>query len=453
MSKNRGRAIFICLFLLFLLEFYHLYIFDWLRFSGNRLSALIYLGPIFMLSKGKWWKMNFLAGKLFVLYISFAMLNIFTCYFYRGQSIDVSLAAWASLLLVFYYIPFRSWKFDICVWEKVVEYMYLFLLVLYALKYIFMDWQFIQLDTVEDYLQKENRVRIYSDAFLELGYLYCLNKFLMLKKPKYLFFSILGFFFIFMQGFRALVLMGIVVSAIMIMRVYKNSLGYMIITAISIIIVALLAVQIPVVQNKIDELTHRNETQNFQNEDYIRLFDINYTYSSLFINKTEMVLGAGKTFVSNLKNSKHAMSYLSDYSKYRTRLATDYSYYPVDLGFIGLSWEAGIPFTIISILLFIYLLIIKVNKEYYYLGLYGLYMILIGVTHPQGYYYCNSICLAVAYTIIEIANKSYKRKIILLTGGDSRSENKSSAVLCIDVDTHRTCQAPADAKLMQSTIR
>lgn len=351
MSKNTERALLICLFILFILEFYHLYIFDWLRFGGKRISSIIYLGPIFLLAKGKWWKNNFLGDKLFVLYFALAMLNVCTCYFFRGQRPDVSLAAWSTLLLVFYYITFRSWNLDIPVWEKVVEYMFICLLILFTLKYVFLDWEFIRLDTVESYLQKENRVRIYSDAFLELGYLYSLNKFLVFRKPKYLILAILGFFFIFMQGFRMLIAMGIVVSFLMLLRINKRSMGSMSIGAISFFIVALLALQIPLIQDKVKELTHRNETQNFQNEDYVRLLDINYTYSSFFINKTEMVLGAGRTFVGNRDNMKHSMKYLSEYSRYRSQLASDFHYYPVDLGFIGLSWEAGIPFTIIAVIL------------------------------------------------------------------------------------------------------
>ena len=409
MSMKTERALMICLFILFLFEFHHLYIFDGLRFNGRRLSSLIYLGPFFLLAKGKWWKMNFLGSKLFVFYFAFAMLNIFTCYFFRGQRPEVSLAAWSTLLLVFYYLVFRTWNFSVRVWEEVVEYMFIILLILYVLKYTFMDWEFLQLDTSDEYLKKETRVRIYSDAFLELGYLYCLNKYLVFKRPKYLIMAILGFFFIFLQGFRMLIAMGVIVSLLMVLRVYKKSLSSLSIATISIISFIVLALQLPIVQNKIDELTHRNETQNFQNEDYSRLYDIQFTYSSFFIDKAEMIFGAGMTYFYDLKKPRKNVEYFSEYSRYRTRLATEFHYYPVDLGFWGLSWEAGIPFTIIAILLFLYLLKVKVPNDYYYLSLYGLYMVMSGITHAQGYYQCNLICLAVVYTIIEKANKSYKR--------------------------------------------
>lgn len=268
-----------------------------------------------------------------------------------------------------------------------------------------MDWQFLKLDTVEDYLQKETRVRIFSDAFLELGYLFCLNKFLISKKPKYIVMALLGMLFIFLQGFRTLIIIGVFVSFVMILRTYKVSARSIVISAFISLIVLTAVSQIPLLQEKIEEITNRDETQNFQNDDYIRWLDIYYTYNQFFVNPAEIVLGAGRTPFTNLNNTTQTTGYLSDYSKERTMLATDLHYYPVDLGFLGLSWETGIPFAVIAVLLFIYPWIIKVDRKYYYISCYGLYMILIGLTHPQGYYQSNLICLAVAYTILELAHR------------------------------------------------
>ncbi len=410
---------FISLFVLFLLEFYHLLLYPYGLIAGKRISIIFYLLPIFFLSKGKLWKDNFIGKKLLVLYLFFAITNIFTCYYFRGQRVDWSLLYWLPMFYVFYYLTFRSWDKDIIVWEKVIENLFFVLLILYALKNMFLDWEFFKNDAPEERFEYESRVRVYSDAFLELGYLFCLNKFLVSKRLKYLMLAIIGFLFIFLQGFRMMIVMGLFVSTIMVFRIYKLSIKTVLIIAVSSFMSIFVALQFPFVQDKIAEILDRNETENFDNDDYVRVFDITYTYTEFFLNNAEMILGAGKTMVINMNDygGRERVKYPSEYSKERSYLATRYHYYPVDLGYIGLSWEAGIPFTVVCMILFLYLWKIKVDKQYYYLSCYGLYMIMIGLTNAQGYYEGNLICLAIVYTIIERAHKrlNYENSIIKLT--------------------------------------
>lgn len=389
----------VSLFIWALLDFYHVYIFPSYAWASGFVGITLHLMFIFILAKGNLWSKHMLVKKLFILYLLFAIINMFTCWYFRGQNLYESYKGWGTLFLVFYYLTFRTWKMDSKDWEAVLENMYLILLLLFALKYTFIDWEFMKLDTSEDYLEKETRVRIYSDGFLTLGFVYFLNKFLVLKKWKYAGLAFIGFFFIFMQGFRTLIVGGLIIAAIMVWRVYKLSLRMIIASILVICIGTLIVSQSQTVSTKIEELSHRNETQNFDNDDYIRLVEINYFYTQFFKNNVEMVLGAGRTQFGDeeIFNGK----YPSDYSKERSYLATYYHFYPVDLGFIGLSWETGIPFAIVAICLFLYLLKIPVKKEYYYLGLYGLYMIFVGFTTSRGFYQHNLICLAIVYTIAE----------------------------------------------------
>lgn len=413
MSKTTSNALVISLFLLYLFQFFHLSIYPYEAFGRGR-AFVFFLLPILLLYRKNILGSNFIGKKLFFLYFLLMCLNIISCYYFREQSPLVSLFAWTNLLYVFYYFTFRTWNQSIVVWERVIEYVYVVLLVLFALKNAFIDWDFIVTDLIEERLEVEKRVRIFSDAFLELGFLFSLNKYLVFRKTRFLLYTLLGALFIFLQGFRIMIFVGAIVSFFMIIRVYKLSLRSVltvIFTTSFIVSIALtVAMQMPIVRDRLEELIDRNEESNFNNEDYVRVIDINFTYSDFFKNNVELVLGAGRTSVINLYYTNDKVEYSSKYSKYRSMLATYNHYYPADLGFLGLSWESGIPFTIVTIILFLYLLKFKVEKEYFYAGCYGLFMILIGGTNAQGYYHSNMVCLALVYTIVELANKSFIRK-------------------------------------------
>lgn len=371
-------------------------------------GTVILLSMIFLLAKGKINTDGVVGKKLFMFYLGFAIFNMVTCFYFRHQDFITSLKGWTSLLLVFYYFTFRTWNYSISFWEKVIFNMFVFILVLYVLKYMFIDVHFIKLDTEDEYLNYESRVRIFSDGFLTLGYMFCLNKYLALKKKRFLLLAISGFVFIFLQGFRTLVAAGIISTVIMTFRMYKLTFKSIIFISFAAVLSIVALYTSPMLNDKVMEMTSRNETQNFDNDDYIRTREILYFYNEFFQSDTEMFWGAGRTPFGQMSQFKG--NFPSEYSRERSILATDYHFYPVDLGFIGLSWETGIPFTIVAVLLFLNLWTLKVDKQYLYISCYGLYMVLIGFTMPQGIYHNNLICLAIIYTIYEVAHRDFLDK-------------------------------------------
>ena len=391
------------LLILFLVDFHHLSIYP-ISWTFGFVGQVIHLAFIFILLKGKIWDKGILCKRLFLAYIILAFFNMVTCLYFRNQSLLLSFNSWAPFFMVFYYFCFRTWNKGVLFWEKVLENCYFVILFLYTLQYAFLNLEILKLDTSREYLEFESRVRIYSDGILTLGYLYCLNKFLVYKKKQYLLWALVGFFLIFLQGFRSLIVMGTITSVIMIFRVYKMP-GVTLKFVIGGLLVVVTALQSSIVQDKVKEIIARNESSNFNNEDYVRVVEINYFYNNFFLNDVEMILGAGKTPYGSddIYNGK----YPSKYSEERCYLANEFHFYTVDLGYLGLSWEAGIPFTIVILLLTISLLRFKVNKEYYYIGLYSLYMLLIGMTYPHGIYQRNLINLALVFTIAEIVHRSY----------------------------------------------
>lgn len=343
---------------------------------------------------------DMLCPKLFKLSCVFIVINIFTCYFFRKQSPFSTLLAWAPLLHIFYYIVFRTWNVNVKTWEKVLLNLYVINIIIYIFEYVFINSGF-HLVYLEKDTDVESRVRTYSNAILVLGYLYSLNKYLVLKKIIHLFLAIFGLFFIFLMGFRML-LAGLAISSIlMLYKVLKLSYRTLALLSVSVFL-AYSAVQIPIVEEKLEEITDRQENDNFDNEDYVRVLLVDFFYNNYFINDIEKVAGSGMVKIAvNKDKTVSRNNYPSEYAYYRNSLAEAYHFYPVDMGLIGLSWDAGIPFTIIFILIMLYPFRLKLPKEYYYTTMYGFTLVIIGFTQPLSYYHENTIFLALALVICD----------------------------------------------------
>lgn len=398
------------LVILFLVSFFHLEILPWRVWERNyRMLFIIPILAIF-LCKGRYRFSNFTEHKFIFWYFFFIVLNCITCLIFREQSIFVSLLGWKSFFLILFIPTFMSWKLTIKQWEKVLESVFVIILFCYIIQYIFLDVEIFRLDKVRDFLEVETRVRIFSDGILFLGSLYSLNKFFTTKlKFKYSILYIASIFIIFMQGFRMLILGMIICSILLYFRI--NGFSKKIFIALfSLFILSSIAIELPIVQNKIDEIINRNENSNFENDDYVRVLLIDYFYNDHFKNNLELFLGSGMTKLAVDESKTEISQPLSKYARYRSQLAAYNHFYPADVGLIGLSWEAGIPFTITFILLLISMARKKVDKDYFYLGLFEFFCIIVGGTHAMCYWHNNIIYHVLVFVIIYKANIVYTLK-------------------------------------------
>lgn len=400
------------LLILYLVLFYKLSGSQWWIFSTGYRFLIGEIILLIILKQGNLFKEDILFPRIFKGYALLLIINCITCYYFRGQSLLVSLLGWESFLLIFFYPIFKSWKISIEIWEHILYVLFIIILIGYILQNIFPNALIFALDKWRGYTE-ETRVRIYSDAILYLGTLYCWNKFLVFKKWKFLILYVIAFFIIFLQGYRILIASTLIVSIILYYRIYSFSKSiFFIILFLSI---SLYAVQyIPIVQNKVDEMINRTERDKDDGDNLVRLMNINYVYNEHFKSNTELFLGSGMPVLYIYRDETTGKSYVkesySKYSKEMSELGAYNHFYTVDLGLWGLSWVAGIPF----VLLFLYLLIrvikLKVDPEYYYIGMYGLLVILCSATNALCYKHHNIIFLALALVIVDLANKKHHIK-------------------------------------------
>ena len=176
--------------------------------------------------------------------------------------------------------------------------------------------------------------------------LYAINKYLLgekRKRNKYIFYALIAFVPIIIQGFRSLVMLTILAVFLIIPFVLRNgkkTIIYSILGAVSVLVVS----STSLVQTKIDEMIDRQErNETFENEDYIRFQSFDYYWNEQFIKPYEKFVGGGVP-----------ADYKSTYSKDIRNAIDYYRFYWMDLGIIGLSMIIGIPSVLIIVFIYLY---------------------------------------------------------------------------------------------------
>lgn len=236
-------------------------------------------------------------------------------------------------------------------------------------------------------------------------YFYGLNKFLLDRKLKNVFFMILGFFPIIIMGFRSLTTLTLVSTFFLIAIVVKDVkkiflfVGYL-------FIIGMLSSNIPVVEEKINEMLNRHESnQSFSNEDYIRYAELDFFQNEVFVKPLERFVGGGMpVFDNNVSHSK----YVSIMKK-----AYDYDFYWVDLGIVGLSFIIGIPAVLLLVIIILRCAILCKDRELQYIR-FTLLVVLLGslFTSKELFRTGNMVIIGIFLYLEYIRNKELKLKLL-----------------------------------------
>ena len=116
-------------------------------------------------------------------------------------------------------------------------------------------------------------------------------------------------------------------------------------------------------------MIERNATDNFSNDDYVRIVNFNYFINEHFNNTIEWLLGTG---IPN-EHSSYGFYMLSE-------LALRQITY-VDWGLLGLSWTAGIGTVVVMIMYSVRAITLKVDNSYFYINVWFMYMLMISTNN------------------------------------------------------------------------
>lgn len=372
----------------------------------------LYRQPMTVFSK----RLNY----LFILLFAFAVVNSFSCYYFRHQAPWTTLYHWSPIFLLFLYYPLRRLKLSVLTWERILFTLFILEMIVELVTISFPNLRLFKMTSSDARFQSEMRIRVYGNAILYIGSLFCFNKAIVneYKINLYWILYIFSLTFMILGGYRIVLLAHFVSVAIMFFWLQLLSLRTIFVLMVGSI--CLYAVSfIPVVQERIDEIIERGERDNFDNEDYVRLITLNYYYNSYFKSPEELFLGSGMvqrkvmTYGQGQFNEQdyyNLSNYDSTYSFEVSQTSALYHIYPVDWGIIGLSWEAGIPATLVLITIVVMLLLVRPDKRFLYISAWGVFVLCFSLTNSRYFSHHNLIYTVILLVIYDkvLINSKYK---------------------------------------------
>ena len=354
------------------------------------------------LPKGKFEKN---INRAMFLLLVFAVINCLVCNYYRHQPVYKTFVQWTPILFIFFYYPFRKVKLRTNDWERIIYILFCIVIVIEIVMLLFPHLLLFQMTSGTEKFKNELRVRVFADGILFLGNTMCLNKALVgEKRIKYGILYVFSLFLIFMTGFRMLDVACVIVFFYLLYKLKLLRIKQLLIATVILVLSLIGIMQIPTVKDRIEEMTERSQVDNFSNDDYIRVLLFNYYTTEYFKSNMEFFLGSGmvqRIVLTDEMRSIKSTDYPSKYSKEVSFMSNQFHYFPVDMGLIGLSWEAGIPAVLIILFVLFYMVRKKTPPQYYYISAWALFLILISWNNPKVYHHHNMIYLPIVLVILE----------------------------------------------------
>lgn len=350
------------------------------------------------------------------LLLVFALINCAVCYHYRHQSVFETLIHWSPIFIMYLYYPFRKLHLSVRDWEGILYFLFLTMVFIELIMNLFPNLMLFDMTSGDDKFEDELRVRVFADGILVLGNLMCLNKALAgIQRPKNVFLYILSLFLIFLTGFRMIDLACIISLFVMLKKFHMLKLRYLFVGAVTSLFLVAAALSSDLVQERIEEMKERSETDNFNNDDYVRVLLVTYYYTQYFNSNWELFWGSGmveRQIMEGRDVPLRNTDFKSEYSKEVSFMSDTNHFFPKDMGLIGLSWEAGIPAVLVLITLLFYIALKEIDIRYYYISTWCIYLILISSNNPRFYDYRNMIYFTM---VLVIAEKVVRKNDIMVS--------------------------------------
>ena len=338
--------------------------------------------------------------KLFIYLVICLFVNILCCQYLRGQSIFLTFKVTLPFIFIFYYYVLRYYNLSIQGMEKLILVLAYSFCICYLIQYIvYPTIIFSGARVMEDVNAQGLRMRLTGQGLSSLGYFFALTNILNRKKKNKIIniiLMILCFSVIFLMGFRTMTLFIVVMTFITIIKVNGFNRKLFFYSTI-IVIVINLSMQTKVVSKVLDQMSERQENENLNNEDYIRITQFVYFTQNHFKNIGEYILGSGYPAMGVESSS---------YGRKMEKLQEEGINW-VDWGLLSLSWIIGIPAVLVMILYSFKVILLKLPIDYFYLKIWFVYLLVSSFTTMEFYRPGNFIIQAMVLYIAEKAHKKF----------------------------------------------
>lgn len=331
--------------------------------------------------------------KTMFIMLFFLIMSCLMGYIYWNQNIIQTFTASFVIYSTFWYFFFWKTNLNLKLAEKILTYLAL----IYSISYL-IQWLIFPTLIFETQAMSENilntRLRLQGTALASIGFFLFFNKILLKWNIRNVLSSLLCFLPIVLMGFRTMLVALIICIAILTIKI-KGLNNKLLLPLFILLSIGIVLVNTKYGQNILEDIQARQETDNFQNEDYVRIIGLNYYLHDHFHNFTEQILGCGM-YYSGSNGEKLQEQLDPNGIKWN------------DWGLLGLSFYSG--FITIAILLYCTIVCAfkKTNKECIYLNVWMIYMLLCSITTAEFLRQGNTIIWALAAYLI-IKNSSCKK--------------------------------------------
>lgn len=358
---NLLKDLLILFLSLVLLKFFGLF--------GFQTLNIVILLPFFILS------IRYKSLFKFPIYLLLLSLicSMISCNILHNQPFDASMVSYMDYFMIMFYFLLIYLNPSARAIEKCLFFLSLSFSLCYIYQYIVYPKLVFVGEWEDGYGDEEIRIRMIGMCLASLGIFMGANKMLMNKRMDISMFYLcaIGFVLLFLFGFRTLLIIVLIMLLILYYRLMRFSFKSFIRLGIGCLLIYMITL-LPFVEQIIDHMLMRNETQNFYNKDYVRILTFQHFISNHFSTWQEWFFGSGLVN-RNLNTS---------YSLYIQRIES-YGLHYMDLGLLGVSWMTGV-LSIIAMTWYVFkAYFTKLSKEYYYLGIWFLFLFLSSFTTAE----------------------------------------------------------------------
>ena len=344
-------------------------------------------------------------GKYLILMQFFLFINAVGCYINRDQTLlsYYSGLEYCTISMINIYFIAVVLKNEVKDYEKLLYSLSIIMCAIYIIQYYLYPIPIVNgaLYLVEKgWIDQGTRFRMIGQSLAFLAYFMGLTKYLVSFKIKFLLQFVLGGIVLIMLGFRIQLFFVAIFTLILYWKIFKFS--YKVFWAFLFfgLLIYYFVLDLPFVKLTIDAIVER---QDKGESDEIRWYAIDYFQNYFFKNTWETIWGAGLPG----KNSSYCL--LVDNLKDRMIIFAD-------IGVWGLSWMAGIPATLIIVLYPIVAYFKKVPKEYLYIGITLLCVLLSSIftreIYRDGNPFIFGIMLAMQEKILNNENRNFNFSLL-----------------------------------------
>lgn len=357
---------------------------------SKAVMLLIGILPMFLL-----WRKKIPLSIAFKVMLLGVVLSCVSGSFYRDQTFIQTFLA--SFVVYGCFSYFLYWKTDLKITqaEKILMILALIYSLSYLIQYIIYPTLIFNTQSMSDNVYN-SRLRLQGTALSSIGFCLYFNKYINGEnnKTKYAIFTVICVLPLILMGFRTMLVAIIACLLYMVYMIKGFKLKIMLPAFVLIGLFVVVFLNSKTGQNILSDIAERQQTDNFGNEDYVRMIGLDYYMNEYFKDNIEFMLGSG-------------MYYAESAGEKLQQNIDPFGIKWNDWGLLGLSFYSGI-ITVVSIFyIVVRSVLIKVTKEYLYLKAWLVFMLLCSITTAEFLRLGNTVILAlVIYMIMKEQYKS-----------------------------------------------